>query len=115
MEELIGDITDEYDEAVERREIDEVDGLTTIEEFAELTGFVIPEGPYDTVAGFFMAETGRLPEVGSEATVSLEARAEDDDEPGVFTLTVTALDGRRASWFALKRLSDPDPAEEGDA
>ena len=115
MEELIGDITDEYDEAVERREIDEVDGLTTIEEFAELTGFVIPEGPYDTVAGFFMAETGRLPEVGSEATVSLEARAEDDDEPGVFTLTVTALDGRRASWFALKHLSDPDPAEEGDA
>ncbi len=66
MEELIGDITDEYDLPADPapRHVDELDGLTTIEEFAELTGYVIPEGPYDTVAGFFMALLGALPKLG---------------------------------------------------
>ena len=41
-------------------------GLTTLEEFGEQTGFAIPEGPYDTVAGFVMAQLGRLPAVGDE-------------------------------------------------
>ena len=39
-----------------------VDGLTTLDEFAEQTGLVLPEGPYDTLAGYFMAQLGQLPE-----------------------------------------------------
>ena len=103
MEELIGDIHDEYDEADQTREVDEVDGLTTIEEFADLTGYVIPEGPYDTVAGFFMARKGALPAVGDEVTAALSPEHHPEGALGRFTLTVTALDGRRASWFALRR------------
>ena len=31
---------------------------------AEAAGFSLPEGPYDTVAGWFVVQIGRLAEVG---------------------------------------------------
>lgn len=105
MEELIGDITDEYDVPEARPEVHDLDGLTTIEEFAEMTGFVIPEGPYDTVAGFVMALGGALPELGSTATATLEPR-DPAAEPQTFTFEVTEMDGRRAAWIGLKREDD---------
>ena len=110
MEELIGDITDEYDlpSSSVPRQIDEVDGLTTIEEFAELTGYVIPEGPYDTVAGFFMAELGELPHLGARATVALSPDHDADGPRGWFTLEATQMDGRRAAWFSIRRNALPE-------
>ncbi|HSO68010.1 MAG TPA: hemolysin family protein [Arachnia sp.] len=115
MEELIGDITDEYDlpSSSVPRQIDEVDGLTTIEEFAELTGYVIPEGPYDTVAGFFMAVLGELPHLGAKATVALSPDNDADGARGWFTLEATQMDGRRAAWFSIRR--DMLPEDETDA
>lgn len=112
VEELVGDITDEYDQDDDaaRREVDEVDGLTTIEEFAELTGYVMPEGPYDTVAGFFMAESGQVPALGSTTTFSLRPEENPEGPHARFTLEVSAVDGRRASWFALRR----EPILEGE-
>ena len=117
MEELIGDITDEYDVPDEdgARQVNDVDGLTTIEEFAELTGFVIPEGPYDTVAGYFMAVSGALPQLGQEIGVTLEPVDEPDGEPARFTLEATSMDGRRAAWFALRRETAAETADEEDA
>ena len=95
VEELVGDIRDEYDvEArVERAEgADlEVDGLLNLEDFAEETGFELPEGPYETVAGFVVAELGELPEVGGSVEV------------GEHVLTVTELDGRRAARIRVTR------------
>ncbi len=104
VEELIGDITDEYDVPAETcpRDLDEVDGLTTIEDFADLTGYVIPEGPYDTVAGFFMATIGALPQTGDMATFELPNGTDPEAPPARLTLEVTQLDGRRASRFALR-------------
>ena len=89
VEELVGDIRDEYD-LEERPELRiggeiEVDGLLNIEDFADEVGFELPEGPYETVAGFVMADLGHLPEIGE--SVAVDGR----------TLTVTELDGRRAS------------------
>ena len=65
VEELVGEISDEYDVVVEDKvglpgEF-EVDGLLTLDEFAEKTGLLLEEGPYDTLAGYFMARLGRLP------------------------------------------------------
>jgi len=95
VEELVGDIRDEYDvEArVERAEgADlEVDGLLNLEDFAEETGFELPEGPYETVAGFVVAELGELPGVGGSVEV------------GEHVLTVTELDGRRAARIRVTR------------
>lgn len=106
MEELIGDITDEYDvpQTQAHLQVNQFDGLTTIEEFADATGFVIPEGPYDTVAGYFMFVLGAIPEVGSRISVGLEPR-ETPTEPVTveFSFEVTEMDGRRASWFRVRR------------
>ncbi|HYP45977.1 MAG TPA: hemolysin family protein [Propionibacteriaceae bacterium] len=112
VEELVGDITDEYDvvteEKVSLRGDLEVDGLTTLEEFAEKTGFVLPEGHYDTVAGYLMATLGQLPEVNDSVEVEVATTAEVNDEDGDdvlarIELRVTELDGRRAASILVRR------------
>ena len=104
VEEIIGDIHDEYDVAQEPSKalVDgdvEVDGLLNIEDFEERTGLELPEGPYETVAGFIINEMGRLPDVG-ESVVALDHR-----------FTVTDLDGRR---IARVRLSPDRPTPQTD-
>ncbi len=87
VEELVGDIRDEFDvrddTAVKPGGEAVVDGLLSIDDFADDTGVQLPEGPYETVAGYIIAELGRLPEVGD--TLLFEGN----------TLVVTELDGRR--------------------
>jgi putative hemolysin len=105
IEEVIGEIYDEYDAEVapEAREIPggprEVDGLLNLDDFDEVTGLRLPDGPYETAAGFVLAELGRLPAVGDEIVV--EGR----------TIRVEELDGRRIS----RLLVGPPPAPEPDA
>lgn len=112
VEELIGDITDEYDvvDGTSPTRIDplaRLDGLTTIEEFAGLSGYVIPEGPYDTVAGYVMARLGRLPTVGDEVDVELSPcePAEEDTAVSTWVFRVEEMDGRRASWISARPVS----------
>jgi putative hemolysin len=88
VEELIGDIRDEYDlEEGSPKQLHggqvEVDGLLNLDEFEEQTGVELPEGPYETVAGYVLAALGRLPVMGDAVEVN-ENR-----------LTVTEMDGRR--------------------
>jgi putative hemolysin len=90
IEEVIGDIRDEYDApgAESLRSTGgaiEADGLLNLDEFEELTGVQLPEGPYETVAGFVMSALGHVPRVG-EAVEAAGRRLE-----------VTAMDGRRVS------------------
>ena len=89
IEEVIGDIRDEYDEARAGPSrlgggAIEVDGRLNLDDFAEFTGLDLPDGPYETAGGFMMSALGRLPSVGDE--VLREG----------YTITVTAVDGRRA-------------------
>jgi putative hemolysin len=88
VEELIGEIRDEYDvEEQQSRQLRggelEVDGLLNLDEFAEQTGIELPEGPYETVAGYLLAALGHLPSEGESVQV------------GGRRLAVTKLDGRR--------------------
>ncbi|MGH3444177.1 MAG: hemolysin family protein, partial [Nocardioidaceae bacterium] len=69
VEELIGDIKDEYD--LDEAETThhgsgavEVDGLLNLDDFEDETGIELPEGPYETVAGYLMAQLGRIPHEG---------------------------------------------------
>jgi putative hemolysin len=109
VEELVGDIRDEYDVEEPAERIvggdREVDGLLNIEDFADELGFELPEGPYETVAGFVVASLGRLPEVGEQ--VDVDGRI----------LTVTELDGRRASRIrvTLRRPEGDDGEADGEA
>jgi putative hemolysin len=107
VEELVGDITDEYDVVVEERIGVRgdlvVDGLTTLDDFAEKTGLVLPPGPYDTLAGFFMARLGQLPDVGDAISLELESLDPEDEELAHVELRVSELDGRRAATFVVHR------------
>ena len=75
VEELIGDIRDEYD--IEQDHATrlpagdvEVDGLLNLDEFAEQTGLELPEGPYETAAGYVLAALGALPSAGDTVQVA---------------------------------------------
>jgi putative hemolysin len=106
IEEVIGEIYDEYDEDVtdDGGELPggphEVDGLLNLDDFREATGLQLPEGPYETVAGYVLAVLGRLPEPGDAVTV--EGR----------TLTVLELDGRRIARISVSRAPEPAVSEE---
>ncbi|MHB1614359.1 MAG: hemolysin family protein [Actinomycetes bacterium] len=105
VEELIGEVHDEYDlpGGMVRRlhtGVVEVDALLGLDDFAEHTGITLPEGPYETVAGFVIAGLGRLPKVGDH----LDALGH--------RFQVTGLDGRRVSRLRITpmRPVDPSPA-----
>jgi putative hemolysin len=109
IEEVIGEIYDEYDAEVEAEDGKqlpggprEVDGLLNLDDFTEVTGLELPEGPYETVAGYVLAELGRLPQIGDEIVV--EGR----------TLTVIELDGRRIARLRVGAPTAPPPGDDGD-
>lgn len=88
VEELVGEVSDEHDrsraDVVRSRDWLTFPGALRPDELADRANVVVPEdGPYETVAGWMMAELGRLAEVGD--TVEVEA--------GVFR--VERMDGRR--------------------
>lgn len=108
VEELIGDITDEFDdETPANTDQAEIDGLVTLEDFASEYGYVLPEGPYDTLAGFLIARLGALPSLGDACTVTLAST--DERQPGArFELAVTELDGRRVARVHLTKVGEEE-------
>ncbi|UYM03937.1 hemolysin family protein [Solicola gregarius] len=96
VEELIGDIRDEYDaegqvtERLTGGDV-EVDGLLNLDDFAEETGIELPEGPYETVAGYLIAVLGRVPTV------------DDECEFEGYRLRVSEMDGRRVARIHVSR------------
>lgn len=79
LEELVGNIEDEYDEEEESiQKIDEntyiFEGITDIDDVSEALQTEIPEGDYDTLAGFVISKLGFVP-TGNEddACVTYEA------------------------------------------
>ena len=109
-EELVGDIRDEYDlpsePGGERKEqpafvggVATIDASMTIEDFADLTGIELEDGPYETVAGYFLAHTGKM---GAEGDV-----LHSDDG---YDMTVTKVDGRRIETIEVRKAGAPDHA-----
>jgi CBS domain containing-hemolysin-like protein len=70
VEELVGDIRDEYDPLPAVRALRDgsfvVPGSWRLDECARETGVVLPEGDYDTLSGLVMAHLGRVPRVGDQ-------------------------------------------------
>ena len=111
-EELVGDIRDEYDlpeekggERTERTAfvngVATIEGGMTIEDFADLTGIELEDGPYETVAGYFLAHTGKMGEVG-------DTLPSDDG----YDMTVTQVDGRRIEMLEIRKHTvDDDTAK----
>lgn len=102
-EELVGDIRDEYDLPEEGpgeakgngifvNGVAQIDGGTTLEDFEDLTGITLADGPYETVAGYFLAHTGRMGAVG-------DILHTDDG----YDMVVTKVDGRRIETIEVRK------------
>ncbi|MEH1164800.1 hemolysin family protein [Micromonospora sp. CPCC 205539] len=108
VEELVGEIADEFDPATvpdadpveltvpggERTVL--VDGVLRSDELAEQTGFRLPEGPYETLAGFLMARLGHIPLAGETV------------EDGGWEFTVVEVERHRIEQVRVLRPAEPD-------
>jgi CBS domain containing-hemolysin-like protein len=99
VEELVGEITDETDRPLRQLRRDGEDwllsGLLRPDEVRDRTGIPVPEGRYETVAGFVLERLSRLAEEGDTVEVD-----------GV-RLTVTELEGRRIALVRATPLAAP--------
>jgi CBS domain containing-hemolysin-like protein len=108
LEELVGEIEDEFDPEAEPGPVELgrdhwlLPGDLRLHEIERETGLVLPEGPYDTVAGLVMDQLGRIPVDGDRVTVAgCEIR-------------VVSMDVRRVATVEL-RLVEPDPGTSASA
>ncbi len=102
-EELVGDISDEFDEpaALTSRRPGQpmiLAGTATLDEIEEAVGLVVPAGPYETLAGFVLERLGEIPQVGAVATWN------------GWQFNVVAIDGLRVTEIRV----DPPPEAAGD-
>ena len=94
---LIGEIHDEYDpheadKSFEKRTGDiELDGLISLEELQEVSGILLPEGPYETLSGFFMHNLGRI------------AQANDVIKINGARFTIVSMNGKRVGQILLAK------------
>ncbi|CAN7402929.1 hemolysin family protein [Knoellia sp. LjRoot47] len=112
VEELVGDIRDEYDPADEQPLGDEpgegelaldataeIDGGTHLADYAELTGTELAVERYSTVAGLVLEHLQDIPVVGDSVVV--DGRR----------LTVLEMDGRRVARVRVSAAVDTAPRE----
>ena len=107
VEEIVGDVRDEHD----RREVAPVrplgrdswmvSGLLRGDEVADATGFRMPEGDYETVAGLVLARLGRIPDVGDELRVD------------GWRITVMLMDKHRVAQLRISRTPDTEQTPVG--
>jgi CBS domain containing-hemolysin-like protein len=69
LEEIVGDIEDEHDQpappvTVLAEGVHVLEGTTHLDDVAEATGLELPEGDYETLAGFILERLGHLPAPG---------------------------------------------------
>ncbi|MQA16593.1 MAG: DUF21 domain-containing protein [Pseudonocardiaceae bacterium] len=102
VEEIVGDVRDEHDrmEVAQVRPLGEdswmISGLLRDDEVAEATGFTMPEGDYETVAGLVLDQLGRIPDVGDEVAVD------------GWRLTVMRMDRNRVADLRLAAVAAGD-------
>jgi CBS domain containing-hemolysin-like protein len=103
LEELVGEIEDEFDVERRARRSEErvwvVPGMMRRDEAERLTGVVLPEGEAETVSGVVVEALGRLLERGDRVST-----------PEGWRLTVLSLEGRRAGEVEVRAPEEPrDP------
>jgi CBS domain containing-hemolysin-like protein len=98
VEEIVGDVRDEHD----RGEINPVrplgrdswmvSGLLRDDELADATGFRMPSGDYETLAGLVLSRLGRIPEVNDEVRID------------GWRITVMRMDRHRVAELRVARI-----------
>lgn len=105
LEELVGEILDEYDEGeagIQRLGPERfmIPGTLRIDEAADRLGVELPAGEYETVAGFLMERLGRIP------------KRRDAVSHDGWLLRVLSMRRRRVLQVLVEKVRAPD-AEEG--
>jgi CBS domain containing-hemolysin-like protein len=106
VEEIVGDVRDEHDRGEVSpvrplgRDSWMVSGLLREDEVADATGFHMPPGDYETLAGLVLARLGRIPEVNDEVQID------------GWRITVMAMDRHRVAELRVARVPDPERVEE---
>ncbi len=105
LEELVGDIQDEFDrEAPELRKVSEdefdVEGSLGLYELKDLVGLELESEDVSTIGGYVTAQIGHLPKAGEQTTI------ED------YLVTITETDGRRVGKLHFKRRTAAETAKE---
>jgi len=108
IEEIIGDIHDEYDiEKESITHIDEdtilVDASLDIEDLEDMGGIKLPEGDYETLGGFITDLTGRVPQEN------------DLVEYNGLVMTIRSADNRKINLVEIKRLPISGGEDDGPA
>jgi CBS domain containing-hemolysin-like protein len=108
LEEIVGEILDEYDEppespARESADVLVIPGSTNIGELNERFGLDVPDEDFTTIGGFVFGALGRLPVVGDRVTA------------GNAVFTVREMDGRRIESLAVDLHSAGDRREKARA
>jgi putative hemolysin len=103
----MGNIQDEYDQEDEEiSKIDDntftVDGTIDIEEIEELIGKKLPDGDYETLAGFIMDELQCIPKDGEMNEVVFEN----------VKFTVLNVEDRRIGKIKVEITPEAKPAED---
>ena len=107
LEELVGAIDDEHDPPTPRLTgllrpgHWQLDGSLHHDEVFDACGFQVPEGEYETLAGFVLARLGHIPEVG------------EGFEHDGWEVAVAARDGLRVASVLLHRPDRRRPPGEG--
>ena len=109
LESIVGNIQDEFDhEEEEVTQITEnsfeVDGSIDIEELSDLLHVHLPEGEYDTVAGFLMDQLGRIPGEDEHPVVTYEN----------VVFTVQKVGDRRIESVHVEVQPKPDAPDDAD-
>ncbi len=108
IEEVMGDIYDEYDEDIsDIKELEPntylINGLLSVEEVNEALNTEIPEDDsYETIAGFILSHIGYIPDVKDDITVTLDN----------IILKVDKMDDKRIDQVILKILPKTETNEE---
>jgi CBS domain containing-hemolysin-like protein len=94
LEEIVGDVDDEHDEAQTMtvgvaEGVYVVAGTLHLDEVAELSGLSLPGGDYETVAGFVLQQLGSIPAAGARLGY------------GGWVIEVVEMDGLRIASLEL--------------
>jgi putative hemolysin len=100
LEEMVGQVHDELaPRDVEITLIDEntteVDGSLSVEEARDELGIDVPEGPYDTIAGYVLSVLGHIPNVGE--TVDIDPHR----------ITVAEMGNQKIELLRVTRMVSP--------
>ena len=107
LEEIVGEIEDEFDVAeVQIEQLDDdtyrIDGMFPIDEFNERFGTSLPDDDFHTLAGFVFGQLGRAPQPG------------DDVEYDGMRFDVLEVDGNRIERLVVNFIERPSPRREND-